>query len=256
MCGGKLSMTPPDSSTFMQCKDCGRHASHAGNACAYCGGPLLKVPQPAPPPPAGTFKHPQLLAAAVTFCLGLFVVQMVMNRWLRAQFAPRGNGSDALLLLQIVAAIGTVVYAALRSEEGDFRALCLVMLGFFVGQEAMSFIHAGYGLVQFDQYAMVTAFATTVYGSLALIAAAYDSADGPPLPGRKLMVCNCCLILVLSGLRSLAPTLNFLFGPAVGPVVARMTEIVGIVMLVAMLAGLSFWLLRAPGRGKTGGNRA
>lgn len=232
----------------MQCKDCGRPASHAGNACAYCGGPLLKVPQPAPPPPAGTRKHAQLLAAAVTFCLGLLLVRVVLGFWRPVRIAPRGLGGDPLLLLEMVAAGGAIVYVALRSEEGDFRALCVVTLSFFLGQEVMSYIHASYGLVQFDQYALVTAFATTVYGSLALIAAAYDSADEPPLPGRKPMVACCCMILALSTLRSLRPILSSELGRAI--------EIAGIVLLIAMLAYLSAWIFRAPGRGNVSGGRA
>lgn len=233
-------MSNPSGGTMRHCKDCGRVASHAGNACASCGGPLVEVLLPAPPVAFVGRKHSQVLAAAVTFCLGLLVVRVVLGFWLPMRFAALSVGGDPLILLEAAAAAGTIVYVLLRGEEGDFRALFVVTLIFFLAQEGMSFVAATYGLLQFRVYGLVVAFATTVYASLGVISALYDG-DAPAAHVRRPLLIACGVIMALSAARSLTPTLS--------PSADKLMDVCGILSLVGMLVYLVTWLYRQPAKG-------
>ncbi|MCW8131048.1 MAG: hypothetical protein KIS92_11925 [Planctomycetota bacterium] len=196
---------------------------------------MIDVPMPAPAAAFVGRKHSQILAAAVTFCLGLLVVRVVLGFWLPMRFAALSVGGDPLILLEAAAAAGTIMYVLLRGEEGDFRALFVVTLLFFLAQEGMSFIASAYGLLQFRVYALVVAFATTVYASLGVIAAAYDG-DAPAEHSRRPLLAACGVIMALSAARSLTPTL--------GPSAGKLVDVCGILALIGMLVFLATWLFR------------
>ncbi|MBI3831394.1 MAG: hypothetical protein HY291_17885 [Planctomycetes bacterium] len=227
-------MSAPGGQTILHCRDCGRVASHAGNACAFCGGPLLATPVKADRPVVR--KHSQILAASVTFCLGLLLVRVLLGVLRPGRFPPLTSGDDPLVLLEMVAAGGTVLYMVLRGEEGDFRALFLVSLMLFMGQEAMSFVAGAYGLMQFTVFALVAAFATTVFSSLGLITYFYENVQAPKEAHRGPMLAGSGAICALSFVRSLTPMIK--------SSVEKYVEIGGIVVLIAMLAYLANWLFR------------
>jgi len=216
------------------CKDCGRQASHAGDACAFCGGSLAARPQPTVNGPVER-NHPQIVAATVTFCLGLLLVRALMALWMSDRYRPASVGSDPLLLLEIFSACGTLLFLVLRGEEGDFRALFLVTVLLFIGEEVLSSIALIFGPVQIRVLSTVMAFATSIFGSLAVIADAYDGqAAASQATRRTLRVTTWCLLL-LAGAQAASPML-------INKESSRVLELAGIAALLALLAYLAMRL--------------
>ena len=171
----------------------------------------------------------------MTFCLGLLLVRAAM--WMSDRYRPTSIGSDPLLLLEIFSACGTLLFLVLRRDEGDFRALFLVMLLLFIGEEVLHSSVLLLGPVQIRVLATVMAFATSIFGTLAVIADAYDGqASASHAARHTLRVTTRCIVL-LALAQTAAPLLLKRESSTV-------LELVGIAALLALLAYLALRLLR------------
>ncbi|MCZ7646545.1 MAG: hypothetical protein M5U26_14875 [Planctomycetota bacterium] len=228
-------MTPATGAPLRQCRDCGRAGGPAGNACAFCGGPLVEAAAPAPR------RHPQILAAVITFCLGLLLIRLALGIWSPARLRPVSTAwGDPLIWLEVICIGMTVLFVALRGEEGDFRALFLIALALFIGTEALAFLAQHFALESCADLATLMSFAVAIYASLALTAASYDPEGDPRPPHRAPLLAAAGTMLALTFLRAFSPFLDRQGGAAVG----RIRDFLGIAVLCAAIVYLATSLLR------------
>jgi hypothetical protein len=147
--------------------------------------------------------HIIVLASVVTFMVGLFVIQLV-TLWLRSPYAfQRLSWSDPLAVLHLTVGSATLIYFALRNDEGDFRALLCVAIVLFLGEEAMAYLARMYGALPFRAPAMMTAFASAFFGAVAVVAASFDHDELSRETCHKLATAGAFAILIVSSLRFL-----------------------------------------------------
>jgi len=147
--------------------------------------------------------HLIVLASVVTFMVGLFVIQLV-TLWVRSPYAfHRLSWGDPLVVLHLTVGAATLIYFALRSDEGDFRALLCVAIVLFLGEEAMAYLSRTYGALPFRAPAMMTAFASAFFGAVAVVASSFDHNEYSKDMCHKLATAGAFTILVVSSLRFL-----------------------------------------------------
>jgi hypothetical protein len=193
-------------------------------------------------------RHPQTLASVLTFCFGLLLVPLILSWW--------GIGPlTQLNSLRVVTAGATVLYLLLRVDEGDFRALFCVSLIIFVGQEVLVYASRAYGTLSFQGLAVFLAFASAIYSSLALTAAAYDAQHARQDRYHWLAFLACLTVLLLSLLRALGPTLAHATRAWVKQS-GLLLDPAGDVILGVAVLGLAYGLLKTyPPRGISGTDR-
>jgi len=207
-----------------RCGVCGQPLTAAGSACPRCAARR----RPA--------RHPQTLASVLTFCFGLLLVPLILSWW--------GIGPlTQLNSLRAVTVAATLLYLLLRVDEGDFRALFCVSLVIFVGQEVLVYASRAYGTLSFQGLAVFLAFASAIYSSLALTAAAYDAQHAPQDRYHWLTFLACLSVLVLSLLRALGPTFTRSPHAWLAQVGARLEPAGDVILGVAAL-GLAYGLLK------------
>lgn len=157
------------------------------------------------PPQRPTGRHHIIvLASVVTFMVGLFVIQLV-TLWLRSPYAfHRLSWSDPLAVLHLTVGSATLIYFALRSDEGDFRALLCVAIALFMGEEALSYLARTYGALPFRASSMMTAFASAFFAAVAVVAGSFDHDEFSGELCHKLATVGAFAILVVSSLRFLS----------------------------------------------------
>lgn len=195
------------------------------------------------PPPR---QHTQVLAAALTFCFGLLAVRLALA-WLGSgrSWGLSFSWQDPLVMLGLLALCATLVYLCIRGDEGDFRALFFIALVFFAGEEGLTYLTRAYGALTFKVLAMMMGFASAIYASLAMTAAAYDGPAASRAPNQKLAVAACGALLVLGLLKALGTTRKGVY--------ERWFEIAGMVVLAIAAAYLLWGLLRSYRRPKADG---
>jgi len=172
--------------------------------------------------------HVVVLASVVTFMVGLFVIQLV-TLWIRSPYAfHRLSWGDPLAVLHLTVGSATLIYFALRSDEGDFRALLCVAIVLFLGEEAMAYLARTYGALPFRAPAMMTAFASAFFGAVAVVAASFDHDEHSRETCHKLATAGAFAILVVSSLRFLGGLFQR----------AEMLDFSGMVVLTVSLFGL------------------
>lgn len=191
--------------------------------------------------PSKPHTHPQVAIASLTFCCGLFLVRAVLSLGLFKGFkVPPFSFHDPLVQLQGIAFGVTLLFFALRKEEGDFRALYIGTLALFAGSEVLNYIYTGLGVVSLAPLSVLVSFAVAIYSSLTLSAAAYDYAEGRTAPDRRSYVLICCAILSLALFRALGAI--FFTGPANESIrisVMQKVDVAGLIVLAAIV----FYLL-------------
>jgi hypothetical protein len=235
-----------------RCGVCGQPLTAAGSACPRCAaksGDSIDVHAvPGFPARRRPVRHPQTLASVLTFCFGLLLVPVILSWW--------GIGPlTQLNSLRAVTVAAMLLYLLLRVDEGDFRALFCVSLIIFVAQEALVYASRAYGTLSFQGLAVFLAFASAIYSSLALTAAAYDAQQAPQDRYHWLTFLACLSVLVLSLLRALSPT--FVRSPQawLAQVGARLEPAGDVILGVAAL-GLAYGLLKTySSRGISGTDR-
>jgi len=159
--------------SIRRCEDCRRIVhGEAGNACPYCGGARLRRVED--DRAHATRLHPPVFKLALAFCLGLGGMQLIALA-LGLSGPPAGHGTP-FWYLNVVVGVGVALYAALRRNEGDFRALFVIGFGAFVISEALSVLARAYGIGALHNLGGVFRHGMLVFSSLALTAGA---ADGP-----------------------------------------------------------------------------
>jgi len=122
----------------------------------------------------------QVLAATVTFCIGVAVITLA-RPLLGASLGigrPFPEDMRSFRTLAAIVAAATILYLLIRRYDGDFRALIVVSLGLFGISEVVSFAAAAGARAPFPSYAVLFGIAAGVYAMLALFA----SAACPPTP--------------------------------------------------------------------------
>ena len=197
--------------------------------------------------------HPQVAIASLTFCCGLFLVRAVLSLGLFKGFkVPPFSIHDPLVQLQGIAFGITLLYFALRKDEGDFRALYIGTLVLFMGSEALNYIYSGLGVVSLNQLSILVSFAVAIYSSLTLSAAAYDYAESRSGPDRRSYVLVCCAILALSLFRALGTV--FFAGPgneSIRTNVMQKVDVAGLIVLATIVAHLLVYLSNLLGKPST-----
>jgi len=188
----------PDSAR--RCRDCKRLIRGAvGNACPYCGSD--KLASVLVQNVSEIRHHSSVLTAAITFCLGLTVIRLIV-----AFFGPRLSVSFAMTgelvaHLHMLSTGCTVLYLILRHYEGDFRALFTVSLGMFMLTEGVAAIAGRYGMLPLEGLTGLFNITLFMYSSLAVTAAIADGPHGERYH-RPLMVA-CVGFVLLSCMRVL-----------------------------------------------------
>jgi hypothetical protein len=121
-------------------------------------------------------RHSTIAAAALIFCAALIIFRL-----LGRLFAPYGvfsqvSRSEVLYTLQTLVTVSTALYLVLRRSEGDFRALFIVSLGLFIGNESLTALASRFGLITLEGFGSIFNISLFMFSSLALTAAI---ADGP-----------------------------------------------------------------------------
>lgn len=187
---------------------------------------------------AQAVRHPQVFAAAVTFCLGLILVRIMLAYFGPEHYKPPASAwNDPLLLLMAVSAGTTVLYAVLRLEEGDFRALFLLTLGLFIGAEVLEYLAAVFALAKIQDLGTVFSFSVSIYGLLALASAFYDFPKSRLDSSQSPLVAACVGLSAASCSRALAPV--------AGLVDERIPELLGAVVLMVAAVSLVTALVRS-----------
>jgi hypothetical protein len=145
-----------------------------------------------------------------------------------------GAGFEYLRWLETIAIVFSVIYIILRESEGDFRALFLIALALYVGQEALVYSANTFWIGSFNSLGILITFATSNYTALALIAAVYDPPSSDPY--RTPMLVSCLVILLVSAVRAL--------GTLPLPPFDRYHHLLGIVVLVAAMVYLAAGLFK------------
>jgi len=234
-------MSSSSQESARMCRDCGRPAPQSGNACPACGGPLMAAP-PRMAPPLEKRRHPQILAAAATFCAGLVLMPVVLRL---VGNLPSGSGGrgDPLMLLMLVSVASTVGFLILRLEEGDFRALFVLLGVQFLTSELFGFLGQNYGIQRFQDLGTVLAFAVVIFGSLCVTASMYDGPDAAKLPFRRAMIWSAVAMLAVGGLHALREALHGK-DPSLGKYM-QIFDIAGTVLIAAAISYLTFVLFRS-----------
>ena len=186
--------------------------------------------------------HPQTLVAALTFCLGLFLVRLVLMWWgPRYLSSLHHPWSDPLITLGVVATGATVLYLFLRLDEGDFNALLIVSLILFAGQEALSYFSRTYGVLTFLGLANLVAFSAAIYSSLALTTVVYDGPGVKRDESHRLAIVAAAALFVLSILRAAEVVMAGRY--------EQYVQWAGLGLLTASAAYLAYGLARSYWRG-------
>ena len=181
-----------------RCFVCGQPVPHDANGCPSCGSALPSAPA------AGVStnrKHPQVVAAVITFCVGLLFVRFLVGYWGPGRLSLGSGGFESLRMLEFIAIIFSICYIILRESEGDFRALFLVALALYAGEETLVFCANTFWIGSFHSLGILTTFAACIYSALALIAAVYDPPGTDPY--RPPLLVACLAILLVSAIRAL-----------------------------------------------------
>ncbi len=186
------------------CQACGRPVSSTARFCSGCGSaipPVLPRRCAAPRELVAYRKHPQVIAAVVTFCMGLLLVRFLTLFWLPEGMNLGASGHESLRALQGVAIGFSLIYIILRQAEGDFRALFLIALALFIAEELFVFYADALWIQDFYALGIFMTFAASIFSALALIAAVYDPPNSDPL--RKPLLVASSAILVTTVVRAL-----------------------------------------------------
>jgi hypothetical protein len=158
-----------------RCEDCRRIVrGSAGDACPYCGGEHLAHIAPASPPTG--IRHPSVITAVITFCVGLSALRIVILYFGQHFSVTSGAYGDVLWDLQLLITISTAMYLVLRRAEGDFRALFIISFGLFIATECLASLVRSYGFISLHNLVVMFNMTLFIYSSLCLTA---SIADGP-----------------------------------------------------------------------------
>ena len=148
--------------------------------------------------------HQQVVVAAVTFCLGIALLQpflSVCRDWFGGRVPGPAESGPLRLLLGVVAG-STILYLFVRREEGDFRALMLLTVGLFGLSEVVAFAYRVAGSSGFQMVSALFTITSVVYGVLALCAALVERTRKPD-PAKPLLALACGAIVLVCLSRSL-----------------------------------------------------
>jgi hypothetical protein len=213
------------------CSICGQVSPVGLPACPRCGArndlghPRMER--------SSIQKHPQVVAAVITFCVGLLLLRLALGLW-NPGVSLGSMAAATLRRLEFIAIVSSVIYIILRESEGDFRSLFLIALSLFVGQEALVYGANTFWIGDFRALGILLTFSSCIYSALALIAAVYD----PPAADtyRTPMLVACLVILLVSVFRAL--------GTLPLPPFDRYHHLFGIVVLVGAMVYLAACLFR------------
>ncbi|MBE7462861.1 MAG: hypothetical protein HS116_05120 [Planctomycetes bacterium] len=225
----------------IHCRECGRVNTGVGDACAWCGGALVSVTAAL----SSHRKHPQVLAAAVTFCVGLLLIRVILVLMNPGALPPLGSTwGDPLLWLEALCLGMTALYLVLRQEEGDFRALFLLTVALFAVAEVLAWVAQRFALAPVRDFSTLMAFAVAIYSSLALTAVAYDPSTEALRAQRRPLVAAVIAVLVLAVLRAFGP---YLGGTDHAPS-RTLREMAGLGVLIVTAGYLIYSQMRRPDR--------
>lgn len=217
---------------MQHCSACGQVSPAGTPICPHCGARNLRGLSDQES--CSVQKHPQVVAAVITFCVGLLLLRLTLGFWNPGGINLGSMASETLRRLESIAIVSSVIYIILRESEGDFRSLFLIALSLFVAQEALVYSANTFWIGDFHSLGILLTFASCIYSALALIAAVYD----PPAIDtyRTPMLVACLVILLVSALRAL--------GTLPLPPFDRYHHLLGIVALVAAMVYLAACLFK------------
>ncbi len=228
------------------CSGCRQSIAATLDCCPHCGVASTLAPVPdskylvgqgqALDLPDAKYKHPQVVAAALTFCIGLLLFRVVLTLMGQIRFRVSTGSVDPLLALEILTIACTVVYLVLRQNEGDFRSLFLISMALFMGEECIAYCSSAFWVSAFQELGVLFTFASCIFGSLSLIAAVYDPPSQDPY--RAPLVAACVAVLMVCSIRAL--------GTLPIPPFDRYQHLMSIMVLVAVAVFLGAKLLKAP----------